>query len=159
MEFVFDLVGQWSYQRGRIRGLRGGRGSRLTSERGYLGEAAMREVLTMEDAFALAGRMAPSAGGTGGTGQGIIGALGSVGLRVGGEFGRFVDMPGLRELGETVSGERLAAMGIEVERGGAGGISRGGPGGENDSYKTLGWVRPRLSKGKAVLTVEWGERQ
>ena len=47
-----------------------------------------------------------------GTGLGIIGALAAVGLRAAGNHGHFADLPGLRDLPETVSPQTLAAMGI-----------------------------------------------
>ena len=55
-------------------------------------------------------------------------------------------------MGETVSEERLAEMGIVVEHVGAGLRQKTG-----GVYKTLGWIRPRLSGGEAVLAVEWSE--
>lgn len=54
-------------------------------EFGYL---AKRAVLTMDDAVALAGRVGVHLSSHGGTGQGIIGALAGVGLRLGGNDGR-----------------------------------------------------------------------
>ena len=85
-----------------------------------------------------------------GTGGGIIGALAAVGLRHAGEDGRFLWLPGLRELQGKLSVARICSQGhvdriCTVE--------------EFDlSYETLvdvgEWVRPVLRGGQATLYVE-----
>jgi hypothetical protein len=122
------------------------------------GWRATREVLTMFDARTIAEANGAQLRALGGTGQGIIGAFGSVGLRADGNEGRFLDLPGLRELGEFTNAEQLAGLGILIEHHLPEGmalrkIDRGAV------YKTSGWVRPRLVQGKAVWPVEWSEEQ
>jgi hypothetical protein len=114
------------------------------------GGAASREVLTMEQAFALAARAGVLLRGLGGTCQGVIGALASVGQCAGGNEGRFLDLPGLRLLHGCVRRRQFEEMGIRVEH-----RTDGVNPGEDDRYETLDWVRPRLIGGKAVLIVEW----
>jgi hypothetical protein len=88
----------------------------------------------------------------GGSGLGVIGALGSVALRAEGSQGRFIDLPGLRDLAGRVTVAAVSGLGIRtVARGTA---RRPGPG---DAFETLGWVRPRLRAGRAVLPIEWSE--
>ena len=111
-------------------------------------------VVTMSEAFDLAKNAAISLHGLGGTCQGIIGALGSVGLRASGENGRVIDLPGLRELSGCVGAEAFDRIGITVEHRG----NERSPGAD-DRYKTLDWVRPRLTGGKAVLPVQWSEKE
>ncbi len=143
LEFVFDLVGQWSAE-GSDPGVCIAAAEAATQEIVAWGESAMRDVLTMEDARALARRSGLNLRPLGGTGQGIIGALASVGLRIGGSRGRFVDLPGLRDLGERVTAMDLALMGIEVEHHEP--AVHGRVAGKKGVYKTLGWVRPAIMR-------------
>lgn len=115
---------------------------------------ATLKVVTMAQAFDLARQASISLYGLGGTCQGTIGALGSVGLRASGNDGRFIDLPGLRELQGCVNTTAFDRIGITVEH-------RAGqrPPGANDRYQTLDWVRPRLSGGNAVLPVQWSEQE
>ncbi|MHC4352675.1 MAG: hypothetical protein ACYTE3_14115 [Planctomycetota bacterium] len=115
---------------------------------------ATEQVVTMSEAFSLARQAFISLHGLGGTCQGIIGALGSVGLRASGNNGRFIDLPGLRVLRGCVNAGAFDRIGVAVEH----------CGGErspeaNDRYETLDWVRPRLAGGKAVLPVQWSEKE
>jgi hypothetical protein len=123
------------------------------------GQAATCQVLMMDDAIGIAARAGLRLSALGGTGGGIIGALASVGLRAGGNNGRFVDLPGLRQLGEMVSQQDLDRLGIEIQH-----VSAQ----ENRKdyhchilagarYKTLDWVRPQLIEGKAVWLVQWSD--
>jgi hypothetical protein len=114
------------------------------------GWSATREVLTQQRAIALAAKHGILLKALGGSGDGIIGAWAGVGLRAEGNEGRFLDMPGLRQLGEYAETGELADMGIEVEH-----RTPVGPGGAR--YKTLDWVRPRLVKGRAVWPVKWSK--
>lgn len=115
---------------------------------------ATEQVVTMPEAFGLAKRASIALHGLGGTCQGIIGALGSVGLRASGNSGRFIDLPGLRELSGCVDGEAFDRIGVIVKHCGR----ERSPNAE-DRYETLDWVRPRLAGGKAVLPVQWSEIQ
>jgi hypothetical protein len=156
LEVVFELVRQWSAE-GSDPGVCIAAENAVSPELIAWGEAAMRRVLTMREALSLAQGLALDLRPLGGTGQGIIGALASVGLRAGGIHGRFVDLPGLRELGEQVTADRLAEMGIEIERLEPVTAVPGRMPEAHAVYKTLGWVRPKLCNGKPVLSVEWSD--
>ena len=117
------------------------------------GDAATCRVLTMEDALSLAKSASITLRGLGGSGEGVIGALASVGLRAGGNKGRLIDLPGLRDLPPNVDVQTYERMGIAVQHEGH---RRSGP---IDRYDNLGWVRPRLVNGKPVLVLEWSEQR
>jgi hypothetical protein len=114
------------------------------------GERATREIVSMAEAERIAEGASITLLQLGGSGLGIVGALACVGLRAGGNDGRFVDLPGLRDLGECVTREELARLGIKIEH--------RGPARASEVYRTLGWVRPRLVGGEAVWPVEWSEQ-
>jgi len=116
------------------------------------GRAAACEVLTMEQAFALAARAGVLLRGLSGTRQGVIGALASVGQCAAGNEGRFLDLPGLRLLHGCIQRREYEEMGIRVEH-----RTDGVQPGEDDRYETLDWVRPRLIGGEPVLIVEWSD--
>ncbi len=88
--------------------------------------------------------------GHGGTEDGVIGALAGAALRVDGNDGRYVDLPGIRE----VSGEiyvadlldRTAIASVVDSR-------TGEPLGSATKIDAGGWVRPRLVGGRPVLAV------
>ena len=67
------------------------------------GQAAAQRVVQKADALALAARASIALRELGGSGLGVIGALGSVGLRAGGNEGRFIDLPSPRHNGRIVS--------------------------------------------------------
>lgn len=110
------------------------------------------EVVAIREAFAAAREAGLKLYGLGGDCQGVIGALASVGLRAEGDDGRFIDLPGLREFKGCVGIEAYDRLGIAVEH------KNGPEPGRDDVYDTLGWVRPRLVGGRAVLIVEWSEQ-
>jgi len=114
------------------------------------GREAMRRVLEMAEALDLAQRAGLALRPLGGSGLGVIGALASVGLRAEGECGRFIDLPGLRELPGRVTLDVLVRLGIRVESPGGGRDPAAA-----DACETLGWVRPRLIGGGPVLPVQW----
>jgi hypothetical protein len=118
------------------------------------GNLATRKIVTMPDAFSIAKRASIPLRGLGGTRQGVIGALGAVGLRASGNDGRFIDLPGLRELEGCVNAVAFDKIGVIVEH-----DSRGREPKDDDRYETLNWVRPRLIGGKAVLLVEWNQQK
>jgi len=117
------------------------------------GQRATRQIIEMDEAYQLAQTHPIQLQGLGGTNEGVIGALGSVGLRAWGNEGRFIDLPGLRHLPERVNADTLTALGIEPEH--TTSARRPGP---DDIYDTLGWVRPRLIAGKCVWPVQWSEK-
>lgn len=116
------------------------------------GGDAGRRVLTIDDAMRLSAAAAIELRGLGGTGDGVIGALGSVGQRAGGEQGRFIDLPGLRELRGRVDREALSRVGMSVVH-----EPLAHPAAPDDLYETFDWVRPRLVHGKPYWPVEWSE--
>jgi hypothetical protein len=114
------------------------------------GRSATTEVLTMEQAYEVAGNAKLQLKGLGGTNQGVIGALGSVGLRAGGNEGRFIDWPGLRDIAERVAEKAITSLGITIEY-----KQNGRRPLPDDFYETYDWVRPNLVQGKPVWLVEW----
>jgi hypothetical protein len=115
------------------------------------GWAATREVLTKERALNLANENNLLLRPLGGTGDGIIGALASVGLRSDGNEGRFLDLPGLRELSDLVEIHELTGLGIRVDHATPTAAQ------PSAKYKTFNWVRPRLIDGRPVWPVEWSD--
>lgn len=118
---------------------------------GDLGERALREVLSQDDAREAAREVHLSP--HGGTGDGIIGASAAVGLTAAGWRGRCISWGDLRELPETVPVEELERRGLRVvwlERDAfaipPGALVRGG-----------GWFRPFLLGGSPALLVHRGE--
>ena len=116
------------------------------------GRAAGCRIVEMDEALTLARRAGLTLRPLGGTGLGVIGALAAVGLRADGNDGRYIDLPGLRELSERVTVAALEGLGIRIEH-----PTDGRRATEADAYETLGWVRPQLVEGGPVLPVEWSE--
>ena len=114
------------------------------------GNRATREILEMAEALDLARREGLDLRPLGGSGLGVIGALGAVALRCGGEEGRFIDMPGLRDLPDRVKVLDVQRLGIHL-------IHRGREPKPTEACDTLGWIRPNLRDGRPVLPVEWNE--
>jgi len=125
----------------------------VSAELTAFGRDATCRVLEMAEALDLARRAGLVLRPLGGSGLGVIGALASVGLRAEGASGRFIDLPGLRELPARVTLETLGRLGIRVEAPGAGRAPVAA-----DMCETLGWVRPRLVGGAPVLPMEWSEQ-
>jgi hypothetical protein len=157
LEFAFDLIGEWSAD-GSDPGVCIAAFDKVPSGVMEWGWSATREVLTRDQAITLASRLDICLRPLGGSGDGIIGALASVGLRADGNEGRFLDLPGLRMLGESVNIRELTQIGIHVDHQMPDGAAPSNISRSNDSrYKTLNWVRPRLVGGKPVWPVEWSE--
>jgi len=114
------------------------------------GRRAQAQVLRAEDADAVVARTGVFSRAVGGTGLGVIGALAACGLRLGGDDGRFISYPGARELtGTLTAGELVARTGIARV------LDQSGRSVEPSALvDTLGWVRPDLLGGEAVLRVE-----
>ena len=114
------------------------------------GERAKREVVTWAEAADLAAHAGLVLEGLTGDGGGVIGALAGVGLRVAGDDGRFLWLPGLRETtgihpAAALTGlagiERIRTMdGVEIS--------------PQDTVDLGTWCRPVLWGGQAVLLVE-----
>jgi hypothetical protein len=150
-DFIFDLIARRSAD-GSDPGVCIAEISQVPAFVTEFANLATEQVVTMSEAFSRARQASITLHGLGGTCQGIIGALGSVGLRASGNNGRFIDLPGLRELQGCVNAEAFDRIGVAVEHRGC----ERSPG-ANDRYETLDWVRPRLAGGRAVLPVQWSE--
>lgn len=116
------------------------------------GRRCQREIVTMDDARALAAAHGIHLEGLGGTSGGIIGALAAVGLAAAGEDGRVVHWPGWPwpdPLSGVVPIETLRARGVEEVRDEASGavVTEG----LVDVGKRL---RPNVRGGKMVVLVE-----
>jgi len=150
--FAFDFVAQNAAD-GSDPGVCISGAEAVTLDIVEFGNAAANRILKMEEALSLAESASITLRCLGGSGAGVIGALASVGLRAEGNKGRFIDLPGLRELPLHVDVGTYKRMGITIRYEGARVPSLA------DKYDTLGWVRPRLMHGKPVLTVEWSEQR
>jgi hypothetical protein len=118
------------------------------------GARAKREVLTMQDALALAQSHDIFLEGLTGTRGGVIGALAGVGLRASQRDGRFVWLPGVREMSGVLTADTiLQTTGIDEIRSIAGGHVSGA-----ERIETSPWPRPVLLEGRAVLLVQPTER-
>ncbi|MBW8042559.1 MAG: hypothetical protein FVQ85_21545 [Planctomycetes bacterium] len=126
----------------------------VTKEVFDFGQAAQKKILPIEKSFKLANGSGIKLRGLGGNCLGVIGALASVGLRSEGNDGRFIDMPGLRELPRRVNAQTYNEIGIEIQY-----KTNCHQPDHTDVYDTLGWVRPRLINGKPVLIVVWSEKE
>lgn len=115
---------------------------------------AKSKILYMDDAIALAGENAVYLRGFTGNHEGIIGALAAVGLRAGGNDGRFIWRKGKKELRELVPAivdiqvlmEELDLDSIESLEGE---IPK-----PQDKIYINEWVRPLLKNNKAILIAE-----
>ena len=148
---AFDLVACWAAE-GADPGVCLAAADRVPPAVADFGRQAACRVVTMDDAFALAAAVGLELRPLGGSGLGVIGALASVGQRAGGNDGRFIDLPGLRDLDGRVRCDVVAALGIELR--GAGTRQPR----DDEPIETGGWVRPRLVGGRAVLPLQWSEQ-
>jgi hypothetical protein len=115
----------------------------------FAGRAKL-EVLTMPEAEQIASDSGLWLAGLTGTGGGIIGALAGVGLRRAGEDGRFLWLPGLRELMGVYPVAQICSNG-HIDRI----CTLDGADVTPDTLVDLGeWVRPVLRGGQATLYVE-----
>lgn len=151
-EFAFDFVAGRSAE-GSDPGVCLIRMDAVPCEVVAFGRRATVEVVTMREALEVARRTSIDLQPLGGSGLGVIGALGSVGLHAEGHCGRFIALPGLRELGDRVGREDLTRLGIRLEH------RHDRAPGTDDVYETLGWVRPNLTGGEPVLPVTWSDEQ
>ncbi|KPL24527.1 MAG: hypothetical protein AMJ75_03555 [Phycisphaerae bacterium SM1_79] len=149
--FAFDFVAQRAAE-GADPGVCIGQADVIEPDIMEFAKAATHRIVKIQDAFSLAGEAPIELRGLGGTSQGVIGALASVGLRAYGNYGRYIDLPGLRELPRLVDIHCFRRMGITIEY-----KTNNHKANDNDIFDTLGWVRPRLIKSKPVLMVEWSE--
>ena len=112
------------------------------------GRSAQRGLVTQSVARRLAGTAGVDLVGLGGTDDGVIGALGAVALRIDGNDGRFVGLPGIRDvLGVVTVAEVLDLTAIDAVVDVADGELL-----DSSVEVDLGdWVRPRLIAGRPVL--------
>jgi len=151
-DFAFDFIARES-AKGSDPGICVAFSDDVPEQVSEFGWAAKEKILLIEESFQLAEDFGVKLRGLGGDCLGVIGALASVGLRAQGNDGRFIDMPGLRDLPRQVNIKMYQDMGIAVQH--QIDFRQPGPG---DIYDTLDWVRPRLVNGKAVLIVKWSEK-
>jgi len=114
------------------------------------GRRAKREVLTQDEARGLAERLGVHLSSHGGTGQGIIGALAGVGLRLQGSDGRLRGHLDTAALDDTAAaGEVRAHLGLDVVRSPEGRVVR------DDEHIQLDGERLKavLLEGKVTLLV------
>ncbi len=129
--------------------------SQINEEILRFGKLASTKILTKADALDLAAKYHIFLVELGGSGEGIIGALASVGLRAGGNDGRLVDLRGIKEIkGEISVGEiidRTDIIRVQDENG----IQLNG----NELIDSMDWIRPSLVGGQPVLRVKPGVAQ
>jgi hypothetical protein len=113
------------------------------------GQRAQREVLDRAEAEQLAQSAGCRLAGLAGTRGGMIGALAAVGLRAGGNDGRFTTLGTIRELPGRARVQDILNAGVERVQSTGSDEPRA-----EDRVETLGWARPRLVEGQAVLWVE-----
>lgn len=114
-----------------------------------LGLRAQREVVELAEVRELAAKSVAFAWWGGETGQGLIGALGGVGLRSTENDGRFIALRGIRELrGVLSAGEIVARSGVDRVESEAGEVLS-----DDTPIDTLDWVRPVPRGGRRVLRV------
>jgi hypothetical protein len=113
------------------------------------GLRAQKEVLNKDQAVNLAAEYEIFLVELGGTGDGIIGSLASVGLRVEGNSGRYIDLPGIRDIkGMVTVSELLTRTDIEFVTNIRGDILD-----RDDIIDSRDWMRPSLVNGQPVLRV------
>ena len=153
VDFVFDYIAEISAE-GSDPGVCIAFSDDVPQEVFRFGEAAQKEILKIEESFKLAKGKGIKLHGLGGDCLGVIGALASVGLRAQGCNGRYIDLPGLRQLPDRASLNEYEKIGIEIRYR----IDNREPE-ASDAYDNLGWARPCLIAGKPVLTLEWSEKE
>jgi hypothetical protein len=152
LAFAFDFVAERSAE-GSDPGVCIAPTRAVTCEIREFGRECASRIVEMGEARRLAREAHIDLRPLGGSGLGVVGALAAVGLRAAGNDGRFIDLPGLREMPERVAGADFARLGIRLEH-----RSARSPA-PDDVYETLGWVRPNLVAGEPVLCVIWSEER
>ena len=128
-------------------------GARVNGRVVEFGRRAQTEVVGLTEATRIGEEEPCLLAGLAGSLGGMIGSLAAVGLRASGDDGRFIERGRLRESQGAVRVSELLASGVEEIRG-----DQVEPPTPEQWVETLGWVRPRLSGGRAVLFVERSER-
>jgi hypothetical protein len=114
------------------------------------GARTQRELLTQDEAYALAHRHGIHLEELGGDGMGVIGALAAVGLTAGGEAGRYIELGQVRALQGIQPVEQVLAAGIAAVQTVSGQPMMSG------QVQTDG-LRPARRGGRAVAVVEAAE--
>lgn len=111
------------------------------------GRRAQTELMRLDWAQTFANESNASLRSLGSKRAGSVGALAAAGLRAGGQEGRFIDLPGLREItGRITAGQIRERTGVETV------IDEDGePLDRDDPVETYDWLRPRLEGGKPVI--------
>jgi hypothetical protein len=151
--FAFDFVAERAAE-GSDPGVCLAEEARIDSDILAFGHDAAVLVLEMHEAHRLAERASIPLRGLGGTCQGVIGALASAAQRAEGNEGRYIDLPGLREMPRRARAGAFASLGIALEHAAT---SSRRPAAADDEYDTLDWARPCLKNGRPVLIVSWSE--
>lgn len=113
------------------------------------GLRAQKTVLTKQEAISLAEHHGVFLVELGGTGGGIIGALSAVALRAEGNSGRYIDLPGIRDIEGTVTvSEILTRTDIDSVQKEQGILLN-----DESLINSRDWIRPSLVGGKPVLRV------
>ena len=113
------------------------------------GRLAQKEVLVKSQAINLAKKLGVLLSELGGTGEGIIGALASVGLRASGNDGRYVQLRGIRDIkGQVSVGYILNNTAILAV------VDENGNSVDNkEIIDSHDWIKPSVVNGKPVLRI------
>lgn len=115
---------------------------------------AQRGLVGQAEARAHGAAWATGLAGLGGTEEGVIGALGALALRLDGDDGRFVDLPGIRRVAGLLSVAEVldrTAIADVVD------VEERIPLAPASRLDLGDWVRPRLMGGRPVLVVRRSE--
>ena len=113
------------------------------------GKFAQKELISKEQAIILSHRSGILLTELGGTGEGIIGALASVGLRAGGNSGRYVQLRGIKAIkGQVSVGEILKTTAIVAVI-----DEEGNPVNNTEIIDSHDWIKPNVINGKPVLRI------
>ena len=125
---------------------------RVSQEIQAFGRKSQQQVVQRVEAEGIAAASGCRLAGLAGSRQGVIGALAAVGLRAGGNDGRFIELGRVRDLDDQVRVRDLMAAGVQAV------LSEDGDApGPDARVETYGWARPRLVHGQAVLVVQRGD--
>jgi hypothetical protein len=125
-------------------------GDAVTPEIVAYGARAKQEIVTVPEAQRLAAAAHAVLSAHGGSGLGVIGALAAVGLRTGGNDGRFIDIGATRSLAGLITVARLRESGVEAFAVGERVIEL-----PDDVRIDVGdWCRPVLRAGHPTLLLE-----
>jgi hypothetical protein len=149
---LFELAGSFlraNWHEGANPGLCVALPSQIPDALHSLARRAQREVLDLAAFDAEVADLGLRIASSGETGQGRIGAVCGVALRSTGNDGRFIDLPGIRDVARHLSvGEILASTAVDrvVD-------ADGNELGSDVPIDTRDWIRPTLVDGRAVFSV------